>query len=97
MRKIGVERRVYTAGRVKDRLDPFRPERDEDIRRLRAIQDIIHGQFIDWVKSRRGDRLRGAESALFSGDFWDQERGGGVGSGGCRRRRAGGLLAKIRR
>ena len=65
----GVERRVHTAGKSKSMLDPFRPENPEDVARLRAILDDMHGIFIDWVKSRRGARL--AEGAdLFTGEIW---------------------------
>lgn len=67
--RIGVERRVHTAGTDKSILDPFRPERDEDLERLRAIQGAIHTQFIDHVKARRGDRL-GEDEDLFTGAFW---------------------------
>ena len=45
---------VYTAGGVKSQLDPFQPEKPEDIERLHALQDDIHGQFKDWVRARRG-------------------------------------------
>ncbi len=64
----GVERRIYTAGKSKSFLDPFRPENPEDVARLRALQGQIHGSFIDHVKRRRGLRL--AEGELFTGDFW---------------------------
>ncbi len=64
----GVERRIYTAGKSKSFLDPFRPENPEDVVRLRALQGQIHGSFIDHVKRSRGARLTGGE--LFNGDFW---------------------------
>ncbi|MFV0335896.1 MAG: S49 family peptidase [Tropicimonas sp.] len=67
--RIGVERRVHTAGGSKSFLDPFRPEREEDVARLRALQDRIHGNFIAHVKARRGERLDGGGD-LFNGDFW---------------------------
>lgn len=73
--KLGVERRVYTAGRNKAMLDPFRPEREEDVERLRSLQLEIHQTFIDWVKSRRGDKLRAADDTLFTGEFWTGKRG----------------------
>lgn len=66
--RYGIERRVYTAGRSKSLLDPFRPEKAEDVERLREIQDVVHAGFIDHVKRRRGDRL--AEGDLFTGDIW---------------------------
>ena len=70
MEKLGVERRVYTAGANKVRLDPFRPEKEEDVRWLRGLQDELHGQFTDWVRERRGDRLTGSADELFSGEVW---------------------------
>lgn len=68
--KIGVERRVHTHGTKKSMLDPFEPEREADIKRLKAIQKDVHDQFIAYVKARRGDRLKGTDTALFSGEFW---------------------------
>nr|WP_284154721.1 S49 family peptidase [Algicella marina] len=64
----GIERRVYTAGEDKSLLDPFRPERESDIERLKALQGVIHRNFIDQVKNRRGDRL--ADRDLFTGDIF---------------------------
>lgn len=71
--RLGVERRVYAAGDHKVRLDPFRPEKDDDVRWLRGVQDELHGQFADWVRSRRGDRLSESED-LFSGEVWTGAR-----------------------
>jgi serine protease SohB len=68
--KIGVERRVHTAGRSKAMLDPFRPEKQEDVERLLALQGNIHDFFIALVKERRGNRLRGPDDTLFTGEFW---------------------------
>ena len=68
--KLGVERRVYTAGENKTILDPFRPESKKDVERLRAIQDEIHQQFIDHVIDRRGGKLDKDHDQLFSGAFW---------------------------
>jgi len=73
--KIGVERRVYTAGDRKVMLDPFQPEKPEDVERLHAIQRDIHVSFIELVKSRRGPKLDSRESALFSGEYWAGQRG----------------------
>ncbi len=64
----GIERRVHTAGGSKSFLDPFRPEKPEDVARLRALQDPIHAAFIAQVKARRGAKL--AEGDLFTGDIW---------------------------
>ena len=69
----GIERRVHTAGVDKSMLDPFRPERPEDVERLTRLQAQIHGNFIAQVKTRRGVRL--AEADLFTGEFWVGERG----------------------
>ncbi len=72
--KIGVERRLYTAGEHKASLDPFLPENPEDVERLKQLQREIHGDFIALVKSRRGDKLRGPEGDLFSGEYWTGRR-----------------------
>lgn len=68
--KLGVERRVYTQGRNKAILDPFKPENPDDIERLKALQKDIHEAFISHVKDRRGRRLKGDDDALFNGDVW---------------------------
>ena len=67
--RIGVERRVHTAGKSKAMLDPFRPERAEDVARLTAIQEDIHAAFIGLVKQRRRGKLAD-DADLFSGAFW---------------------------
>ena len=67
--RLGIERRVHTAGESKAILDPFRPERDEDVRHLKTIQQEMHESFIALVKARRGDVLSEAPD-LFSGLFW---------------------------
>ncbi|MGO9698225.1 MAG: S49 family peptidase [Xanthobacteraceae bacterium] len=72
--KIGVERRLYTAGDHKAMLDPFLPENPEDVERLKQLQREIHSDFIALVKSRRGDKLRGPEGDLFSGEYWTGRR-----------------------
>lgn len=64
----GIERRVHTAGADKSMLDPFRPERPEDVERLKRFQAQIHRNFIAQVKERRGERLRGED--LFTGEIW---------------------------
>ena len=74
LRKIGIERRVHTAGERKAMLDPFRPEDPDEVERLQAIQRQIHENFIDWVRERRGDRLKGSDAELFSGEFWTGQR-----------------------
>ncbi len=70
MEKLGVERRLYTSGDNKVMLDPFQPEKPEDVKRIKAIQKEIHGNFIALVKERRGVKLKGADKTLFSGEFW---------------------------
>ncbi|WP_137135555.1 S49 family peptidase [Rhizobium sp. FKY42] len=74
LQKIGVERRVYTAGENKVILDPFQPEKESDIEYLKSLQLDIHKVFIDMVKSRRGERLADDET-IFSGLFWTGQRG----------------------
>src|SRR5689334_19692458 len=61
MEKLGVERRLYTAGDRKAMLDPFLPEKPEDVKRIKAIQQDIHQHFIELVKSRRGTKLQGSD------------------------------------
>jgi serine protease SohB len=73
--KVGVERRIYTSGINKAMLDPFLPENPEHVERLKAIQNDIHASFIALVKSRRGIKLNGPESALFSGEYWAARKG----------------------
>ncbi len=72
MDRHGIDRRVYTAGESKSMLDPFRPEKAEDVKRIKALQKVIHDNFIEQVKLRRGDRLKGKK--LFTGDIWVGEQ-----------------------
>lgn len=74
MEKLGVERRIYTSGDRKVMLDPFQPEKPEDVKRIHAIQKDIHQHFIALVKERRGAKLHGADKTLFSGEFWTAQR-----------------------
>jgi signal peptide peptidase SppA len=74
MRRIGVRRRLYTAGARKSLLDPFGPEKPEDVERLRALQDEIHANFRNWVSARRGARLPAERDGLFTGEFWTGTR-----------------------
>lgn len=69
LERVGVERRVYTAGEHKVRLDPFRPEQDDDVSWLHGLQNQVHEQFIEWVRERRGDKLATDED-LFTGEVW---------------------------
>ena len=72
--KLGIERRVYTAGENKLVLDPFQPEKASDIERIKAIQKDVHDIFIGIVKDRRAARLKGLDQDLFSGAFWAAPR-----------------------
>lgn len=76
--KLGIERRVHTAGQNKAILDPFRPERDEDIEHLKALQLEVHETFIDLVKARRGAKLVD-DPALFTGLFWSGRKAATLG------------------
>ncbi len=77
--KIGIERRLYTAGEHKGMLDPFLPENPDDVERLKQLQREIHDDFIALVKSRRGGKLNGPEQSLFSGEYWTGRRALGLG------------------
>src|SRR5215468_11079895 len=70
IKRIGVERRLYTAGEHKAMLDPFLPEDRDDVARLKAIQREIHTIFIALVKHSRGARLKGSDDVLFTGEYW---------------------------
>lgn len=70
IKKHGVERRVHTAGKSKSFMDPFLPVDAADVKRLKGLQVDIHKSFKDWVKSRRGDKLKGTDATLFEGQFW---------------------------
>lgn len=74
IKKIGVERRVHTAGQNKAVLDPFRPEKKEDVERLKALQLEVHQTFIDMVRERRGSKLAD-DPDIFTGLFWTGVRG----------------------
>jgi signal peptide peptidase SppA len=70
IKKIGVERRLYTAGEHKAMLDPFLPENPDDVARVKALQREIHAIFIALVKQSRGSRLKGKDDVLFTGEYW---------------------------
>lgn len=74
LKKIGVERRVYTAGDNKRQLDAFLPAKPEDIRRLKSLQQAIHRDFIALVKNSRGKRIKGADKTIFNGEYWLAEQ-----------------------
>ena len=73
IKRIGVERRLYTAGEHKGMLDPFLPENPDDVARVKAIQREIHALFIALVKQSRGARLKGTDEVLFTGEYWAGE------------------------
>lgn len=68
--RIGIERRVHTAGKSKAMLDPFRPENPDDVVRLKGLQRRIHDVFAELVRERRGEKLNDSYDDLFSGAFW---------------------------
>jgi serine protease SohB len=70
MARLGVERRLRTAGTEKSFLDPFRPERPEDVARLEGLLAELHETFKDWIRARRAGKLKAPESDLFTGRFW---------------------------
>jgi signal peptide peptidase SppA len=72
--RLGIDRRLYTAGEHKAMLDPFLPENPDDVTRLKAIQNQIHEGFIALVTGRRGVKLDSREKALFSGEYWTGSR-----------------------
>jgi signal peptide peptidase SppA len=69
LERFGIERRLHTAGANKSRLDPFSPEKPEDVEWLKKMHTQLHELFVSWVKERRGDRLTETED-LFTGDVW---------------------------
>jgi signal peptide peptidase SppA len=74
IKRFEIERRVHTAGKDKGALDPFQPERLEDVARLEALQRDVHDVFIGIVKERRIGKLKGPEEEMFSGTFWSASR-----------------------
>jgi serine protease SohB len=78
LERYGVERRVHTAGKDKSMLDPFRPEKEDDVRRLKELQQQIHDHFITHVTANRGDRLSDHED-LFTGEIWVGDKAREVG------------------
>ncbi|TMK07585.1 MAG: S49 family peptidase [Alphaproteobacteria bacterium] len=73
IKRIGVERRLYTAGEHKGMLDPFLPENPDDVTRIKTIQREIHALFIALVKQSRGARLKATDDVLFTGEYWAGE------------------------
>jgi len=72
--KYGIERRVHTQGRNKSMLDPFQPEKPDDVKRLKSLQKDVHENFIALVRERRGAHLPARDGALFTGEFWSGQK-----------------------
>lgn len=79
LKKLGVERRVHTAGDNKSQLDPFQPEKPEDVERLEMLLNEMHASFKALVKERRAGKLKAEESELFSGLYWRGQKAVGLG------------------
>ena len=77
--RLGIDRRVHTAGEHKMSLDPFQPEKAEDIERLKALQRDVHDDFIALVRERRGARLAADDATLFTGEIWSGTRAKALG------------------
>lgn len=72
--RLGVERRLFTAGEHKSLLDPFQPESPDDVGRLRTMLEEVHESFKAYVRRRRGDRLKGDDQAVFEGQVFTGRR-----------------------
>jgi signal peptide peptidase SppA len=70
LQKYGIERRVYTAGESKSTNDPFKPEKPEDVKKLKALLSEMHESFKANVRERRSGKLKAPEKELFNGAFW---------------------------
>lgn len=70
IKRYDIKRRIYTSGKDKSFLDPFRPEKSEDISRLRDLQEQMHDSFKNWVRERRAGKITAAESDVMEGAFW---------------------------
>ncbi|MDF2966111.1 MAG: sppA1 [Rickettsiaceae bacterium] len=73
IKRLGVERRLYTQGKNKSLLDPFSPERKEDVDIIKKIQSDIHQHFIDYVKERRRNRITQVDELIYTGEVWAGE------------------------
>ena len=71
--KLGIERRVYTAGSNKSILDPFEPTKSSDVKMLKVIQKKVHEHFVNYIKTRRKTKLTQSDDVLFNGEFWTGE------------------------
>jgi serine protease SohB len=77
--RLGIERRVHTAGAKKALLDPFRPQDPDDVARLQAILEEVHASFKAQVRERRGNRLGASDPELFEGQIWTGQSALGLG------------------
>ncbi|WP_417580129.1 S49 family peptidase [Pelagibacterium sp.] len=77
--KLGIDRRLYTAGKNKSTLDPFLPEKPDDIERIKQLELDIHEVFIDYVKSRRASKIKVPDDEVYTGEFWTAKRGVAMG------------------
>lgn len=75
LEKLGIERRVHTAGNNKSTLDPFLPEKADDVERIKQFELDIHQVFIDFVKAHRVGKLKASDDVLFTGQWWTGLRG----------------------
>ena len=71
IKRHGIERRVHTSGTNKNWLDPFKPEKAEDVERLLELQSVIHENFKNHVRAHRGTKLTAPADVIFNGEFWD--------------------------
>lgn len=78
LERHGVERRIYTAGESKSKLDMFKPEQPKDVAQLQSLLGDVHENFIDHVKARRGGKLD-QDANLFNGDYWLAQRAQALG------------------
>jgi signal peptide peptidase SppA len=74
IKRLGISRRVYTAGENKVSLDPFQAEKPEEVERLKDLQADVHEAFVNLVKERRGKRIKNAGDELFTGEFWSGKK-----------------------
>jgi signal peptide peptidase SppA len=74
IKRLGISRRVYTAGENKVSLDPFQAEKPDEVARLKELQGDVHEVFVELVKERRGKRIQKAGDALFTGEFWSGKK-----------------------
>lgn len=79
LKRYGVERRVYTAGTSKSMLDPFQPEKPDEVEHLKDLQREVHDAFKELVRERRAGKLKAGEDELFTGAFWTGRRALGYG------------------